>query len=298
MNSDTRHDFAGVMTALVTPMQRGTGQVDERALAELCEAQLRAGVHGLVPCGSTGEAATLADAEQERVVRVVVEAVAGRVPVIAGAGSNSTARAVELGRAARRAGAQALLAVTPYYNRPTQDGLYRHFKELAALDLPVILYNVPARTGSDLLPDTVARLCDLPAVVALKEASGTVQRTQQVLAKVGDRLALLSGEDALNFPLYCVGARGCISVVSNVAPELTVQIWEATRAGDLGRARKLHYDFLPLADSMFIESNPIPVKTALHLMGRMEAELRAPLHPMTGPNRERLRATLVEYGLV
>jgi 4-hydroxy-tetrahydrodipicolinate synthase len=290
----------GAITALVTPMRQGPDGVlvDERALAALCEAQIEGGIDGLVPCGTTGESATLSAPEQERVVRVVVEAAAGRVPVIAGAGSNSTAHALELGRAALRAGAQALLCVTPYYNKPTQEGLYQHYREMARLGAPIVLYNVPGRTGCDLLPETVARLCELPQVVALKEATGAVQRTQQVIGLVGDRLALLSGEDAINYPLYCVGARGCISVVSNVAPALTAAVWDAAAAGDHERARRLHYQFLPLAEAMFFESNPVPAKAALAMMGRIQPDVRLPLCPMSPRGTERLEAVLRAQGLL
>lgn len=298
----TAHSFVGAMTALVTPMRRGEGDaptVDERALGELVERQIQAGIDGLIPCGTTGESATLSTAEQARVVQVVVEAAARRVPVIAGAGANSTAQAVELARGAARAGADALLVVTPYYNKPTQEGLIQHFRAVAAVGLPVVLYNVPGRTGCDLLPETVARLCEVPQVVALKEATGTVQRTQQIVARVGDRLIVLSGEDAINYPLYCVGARGCISVVSNVAPALVAQGWDAAAAGDHARARALHYRSLPLADVLFIESNPIPAKTALALLGLVpDAALRLPLTAMSAPARERLRAVLSEQGLL
>lgn len=296
------HSFVGAMTALVTPMRRGEGDaptVDERALSELVERQIQAGIDGLIPCGTTGESATLSSAEQARVVQVVVEAAARRVPVIAGAGANSTAQAVELARGAARAGADALLVVTPYYNKPTQEGLYQHFRAVATVGLPVVLYNVPGRTGCDLLPETVARLCEVPQVVAIKEATGTVQRTQQIVARVGDRLIVLSGEDAINYPLYCVGARGCISVVSNVAPALVAQGWDAAAAGDHARARALHYRSLPLADVLFIESNPIPAKTALALLGQVpDAALRLPLTAMSAPARERLRAVLSEQGLL
>ena len=292
--------LGGAITALVTPMRRGPDGVlvDERALAELCEAQIGGGIDGLVPCGTTGESATLSPAEQERVVRVVAEAAAGRVPIIAGAGANSTAHAVELGRAALRAGAQALLCVTPYYNKPTQECLFQHYRELAGLGAPLVLYNVPGRTGCDLLPETVARLCELPQVVALKEATGAVQRSQQIMGLLGDRLAILSGEDAINYPLYCVGARGCISVVSNAAPALTAAVWDAAAAGDHAQARRLHYQFLPLAEALFIESNPIPVKTALAMMGRMQPDMRLPLCPMSARGAERLEAVLRAQGLL
>src|SRR5438309_2144924 len=218
--------FVGAMTALVTPMR--DGQVDEAALEALVEWQISEGIDALIPCGTTGESATLTHEEHGKVVRAVVRAAKKRVPVIAGAGSNSTAEAVALSKDAREAGADALLQITPYYNRPTQEGLYLHFRAIAdAVPLPLVLYNVPARTGCDLLPETIARLCELPTVVAVKEAHGTVQRTQQILSRVGDRLVILSGEDAINYPLYAVGARGCISVVSNVAPRLVADCWDA-----------------------------------------------------------------------
>lgn len=298
--------FTGAYTALVTPMRpapagsadaAASPAVDEAALSALCEAQLAGGIDGLVACGTTGEAAAMTAAEQARVIRVVVEAARGRVPVLAGVGSPSTAHSIELARAAIAAGADGLLAVTPYYNRPSQDGLIQHFRALARLGHPIMLYNVPARTGCDLLPDTVARLCEVPEVVALKEATGSVQRTQQIVRKVGDRLAILSGEDAINYPLYAVGARGCVSVVSNVAPALTAEIWDAAAQGDHARALRLHHEFVPLADLLFSEPNPIPAKAALSLMGRMQNVLRLPLVPMTEAGQGRLRARLVEMGL-
>ncbi|HEX9102640.1 MAG TPA: 4-hydroxy-tetrahydrodipicolinate synthase, partial [Polyangia bacterium] len=245
--------FVGAMTALVTPMR--DGQIDEAALEALVEWQIGEGIDALVPCGTTGESATLTHEEHARVIRAVVRAAKKRVPVIAGAGSNSTAEAIALSKDAREAGADALLQITPYYNRPTQEGLYLHFRAVAeAVPLPLVLYNVPARTGCDLLPETIARLCELPTVVAVKEAHGTVQRTQQILSRVGDRLVILSGEDAINHPLYAVGARGCISVVSNVAPRLIADGWDAHAAGEGARARKLHYDSLPLAEALFSEA--------------------------------------------
>ncbi len=290
--------FVGAMTALVTPFK--DGQVDRKALADLVEVQIAAGIDGLIPCGTTGESATLNHDEHHEVVRVVVEAARKRVPVIAGAGSNSTAEAISLSKAARDAGADGLLHITPYYNRPTQEGLYLHFKAaVEATGLPTVLYNVPARTGADLQVDTLQRLCaELPAVVAIKEATGSVVRTQQIIARLGDRIIVLSGEDAINYPLYCVGARGCISVVSNVAPKLVADCWDATLADDHARARQLHYQSLPLADLLFIEANPIPAKAALHLMGRMSPEIRLPLHAMSAAPRDRLRALLLEMGLL
>lgn len=289
--------FTGAMTALVTPMR--DGQVDEAALEALVEWQIAEGIDALVPCGTTGESATLTHEEHARVIRRVVKAARKRVPVIAGAGSNATAEAIALSKDAREAGADALLQITPYYNRPTQEGLYLHFRAVAeAVPLPMVLYNVPARTGCDLLPETIARLCELPSVVAVKEAHGTVQRTQQILARVGDRLVLLSGEDAINHPLYAVGARGCISVVSNVAPRLVAAAWDAHAAGDTLRARELHYQSLPLAEALFSEASPIPSKAALAMMGRIENELRLPLHPMSEAPKAKLRAVLQQMGIL
>jgi 4-hydroxy-tetrahydrodipicolinate synthase len=298
--------YKGVFTALVTPMRAAgaaattPAAIDEAALGALVQAQIRGGVAGLVACGTTGEAATMTAAEQERVIRCVVEAASGRVPVLAGVGSPSTAQSLELGRAAIAAGASGLLAVTPYYNRPPQEGLFQHFSALCSLRRPIMLYNVPARTGCDLLPDTVVRLCELPEVVSLKEASGSVQRTEQIVRRVGDRLTVLSGEDALNFPLYCVGARGTVSVVSNVAPRLTVDIYEATRAAELARAEALHHKFVPLADALFSEPNPIPAKAALSMLhpDRYEETLRLPLVPMSAAGKARLQALLQEMGQV
>ena len=286
--------FHGSIVALVTPFREDA--LDERAFQRLIAWHLEEGTQGFVPVGTTGESPTLSHPEHERVIELCVEAVGGRAPVIAGTGSNSTEEAISLTRHAKRAGADAALVVTPYYNKPTQEGLFQHYRAVAAVGLPVVLYNVPGRTGCDLLPETVARLCELPQVVALKEATGTVQRTQQVLARVGDRLTLLSGEDALNYPLYCVGARGCISVVSNVAPWLVSGCYDAVCAGEHDKARALHYRSLPLADALFLESNPIPTKAALAMLGRMSPELRLPLCPMTDSNQKKLRAVLVEQG--
>ena len=288
--------FVGAMTALVTPMR--DGQVDEAALEALVEWQIAEGIDALVPCGTTGESATLTHEEHGKVVRAVVRAAKKRVPIIAGAGSNSTAEAIALSKDAREAGADALLQITPYYNRPTQEGLYLHFRAIAeAVPLPMVLYNVPARTGCDLLPETIARLCELPTVVAVKEAHGTVQRTQQILARTGERLVILSGEDAINYPLYAVGARGCISVVSNVAPRLVAQCWDAHAAGDAARARKLHYDSLPLAEALFSEASPIPSKAALAMMGKIAPDIRLPLHAMSEAPKAKLRALLSQMGL-
>ncbi len=292
--------FTGVFTALVTPMRAGDGGpvVDDAGLARLVEVQVAAGVQGLVACGTTGEAATLSAEEQARVVRVVVEAAAGRVPVLAGVGSPSTTTSLALGKAALSVGATGLLAVTPYYNRPPQEGLFQHFAALCSLGAPIVLYNVPGRTGCDLLPETVARLVERPEIVALKEASGSVLRMQSLSRLVGQRLSLLSGEDALNFPLYAVGASGTVSVLSNVAPKATVEVWNRFANGQHAEALALHQRLVPLCDLLFCEPNPIPAKSALHMMGQMDSVLRLPLVPMTASGQSRLRAELFALGLL
>ncbi len=289
--------FTGVITAIITPFRGGA--VDEDSLRRLVEDQIANGVDGLVPCGTTGESATLSYEEHVRVIRVVVEAAKKRVPVIAGTGSNSTREAVELARSAREAGADGLLQVTPYYNKPSQDGLYRHFKAIVdEVPLPTVVYNVPGRTACDLLPDTVARLAALPSIVGVKEATGSALRASQVLERVDARVAVLSGDDATAFPLYALGAKGCISVVSNVAAAEMAAMWDAAAAGDWNKARALHFKLLPLSEGLFVESNPIPVKSALAMMGRIADELRPPLYSLAGPAREGLREVLRRTGLL
>ena len=287
--------FTGVITALVTPLRNGA--VDEDALRRHVNEQIAAGIDGLVPVGTTGESPTLDHEEHLRVVKIVIEEARKRVPVIAGTGANATREAIALSQTAQRLGADGMLQVTPYYNKPTQDGLYRHFKAIIdAAPLPTILYNVPGRTGCDLLPETIARLCDIPQVVGVKEATGNLQRASQIIAKVGDRLAVLSGDDATALPLLAVGGRGVISVVSNVAAADFAAMWDAVVAGDWKKARELHYKTFPLSEGLFIEANPIPVKAALAMMGKIADEIRAPLYPMAGANREKVRQILVDLG--
>jgi 4-hydroxy-tetrahydrodipicolinate synthase len=289
--------FTGVITALVTPF-RGDN-LDEEALRRLVEEQIAAGIDGLVPTGTTGESPTLTNEEHLRVIQVVIEAAKKRVPVIAGTGSNSTAEAIEMSKAAKRLGADGLLLVTPYYNRPGQEHLYRHFKAvIEAAPLPSVLYNVPGRTACDLLPETIARLAELREVVAVKEATGSALRASQIIARVGDRLAVLSGDDATAFPLYALGGKGVISVVSNVAPALMSAMWDAAAAGDWAKARELHYRLLPLGEGLFVEANPIPVKAAMAMMGRIAEEIRPPLYPLAAQYRDKLRAQLAALGLV
>jgi 4-hydroxy-tetrahydrodipicolinate synthase len=289
--------FTGVITALVTPL-RGDA-LDEEAMRRLVDEQIAGGVDGLVPVGTTGESPTLTNEEHLRVIQLVVEAAKKRVPVIAGTGSNSTRETIEMSVAAKKVGADGLLLVTPYYNRPGQEHLYRHFKAVVeAAPLPSVLYNVPGRTACDLLPETIARLAELPQVVGVKEATGSVLRASQILARVGDRLAVLSGDDATAFPLFAVGARGVISVVSNVAPKQMSAMWDAAAAGDWKKARELHYRLLPLGEGLFVEANPIPVKTALAMMGRIAEEIRPPLYPLAPQYRDKLQAQLKELGLL
>jgi len=289
--------FKGVITALVTPLRND--RVDEEALRRLVDEQIGSGIDGLVPVGTTGESPTLTNEEHIRVVEIVVQEAKKRVPVIAGTGANSTKEAIELTLAAKAVGVDGTLQVTPYYNKPTQDGLYRHFKTVAeAASLPMVVYNVPGRTGCDLLPETIARLCDVPLVVGVKEATGNLQRASQILARVGDRLTLLSGDDATVLPFYAVGGHGCISVVSNVAPAEMAAMYDAAMAGDWQKARALHYQVFPLSEGLFIEANPIPVKTALAMMGKIADEIRAPLYPMAGANREKVRKILADLKLI
>jgi 4-hydroxy-tetrahydrodipicolinate synthase len=292
--------FTGVITALVTPL-RGDA-LDEEALRRLVDEQIASGVDGLVPVGTTGESPTLTNEEHLRVIQLVVEATKKRVPVIAGTGSNSTRETIEMSAAARKVGADGLLLVTPYYNRPGQEHLYRHFKAVVeAVPLPSILYNVPGRTACDLLPETIVRLAELPQVVGVKEATGSALRASQVLAQLGsknEQVALLSGDDATAFPLFALGARGVISVVSNVAPKQMSAMWDAAAAGDWKKARELHYRLLPLGEGLFVEANPIPVKTAMAMMGRIADEIRPPLYPLAPQHREKLRAQLQELGVL
>jgi 4-hydroxy-tetrahydrodipicolinate synthase len=289
--------FKGVITALVTPF-RGDA-IDEEALRRLVDEQIRAGIDGFVPVGTTGESPTVSVEEHIRIIKIVVEETRKRVPVIAGTGANSTREAIELTREARTVGADGTLQVTPYYNRPTQDGLFRHFKAIAdAVPLPMLVYNVPGRTACDLLPETMARLCEVPSVVGIKEATGSAQRAAQIISRVGDRMVVLSGDDATAFPLYALGAHGCISVVSNVAPAEMAAMWDAAAAGNWNKARELHYRVFPLSEGLFIEANPIPVKAALAMMGKITDEIRAPLYAMAGANREKVRKILADLKLI
>jgi len=289
--------FEGVYTALVTPFR--DGEVDEPALRELVEAQIAAGIDGLVPCGSTGEAATLSHAEHGRVVQIVVEAVRRRVRVLAGTGSNNTRESIELTRHAKNVGADGALLISPYYNKPTQEGIVAHYEAVAReTGLPLFVYNIPGRTASNILPATLARLADVEHVVGVKEACGDIAQISEVVARCPDSFSVLSGDDALTLPVLAVGGKGVISTTSNVAPREMVELVRAFRAGDHARALRTHQRLLPLFQALFCETNPIPVKAALVLQGRIRDEIRLPLTKLTRANRERLQLTLKEQGLL
>ncbi|MEM7410069.1 MAG: 4-hydroxy-tetrahydrodipicolinate synthase [Myxococcota bacterium] len=289
--------FEGVLTALVTPFR--DGEIDEAALRELVETQIGAGVDGLVPCGSTGESATLSHAEHRRVVEIVVQATRGRVPIVAGTGSNNTREAIELTLHAKEAGADGALLISPYYNKPTQEGLVAHYTEIARRTaFPLVLYNVPGRTASNVLPPTIARLADLDQVVGVKEACGDLAQIAEVVDQCPAEFDVLSGDDALTLPMLAIGAKGVISTTSNVAPADMVALVRSFRAGDLDEARRCHLRLLPLFDVLFAESNPIPLKAALYATGAIGPEIRLPLTPLSDPVRERLQVVLKELGLV
>jgi 4-hydroxy-tetrahydrodipicolinate synthase len=273
--------------------------MDEEGYRELIEFQISNGTGAIVPCGTTGESATLSMEEHSRVIDIAVEAVNGRVPVIAGTGGNSTREAIQLSKHAKEAGADATLQVTPYYNKPTQEGLYQHYKAIAeAVPLPQVLYNVPGRTSVNMLPETVARLAELQEVVAIKEASGSLGQMAEILNLAGDKITLLSGDDNVTLPVLALGGKGVISVIANIVPKDSADMIQAWEGGDVTKARELFYKVLPLSKAMFFETNPIPVKTSLGLMGKINEEMRLPLVPMSSSNRERLIKALKDYGLI
>jgi 4-hydroxy-tetrahydrodipicolinate synthase len=292
--------FTGTFTALITPFTR-TGQIDEPRLRDLVEFQIAAGVDGLVPCGTTGESATLTHDEHNHVIELVVRFAAGRCKVIAGTGSNSTEEAIFMTRHAKTVGANASLQVAPYYNKPTQAGLYAHFRAIAeAADLPMLLYNIPGRTGVDIANDTIAKLRrDLPRhIVGLKEATGNVDRVSQLRAVLDRDFCILSGDDSLTLPMMAVGAQGVISVASNVVPREVTEMIHAALKGDFERAGRIHAKLFPLFKDLFIETNPIPVKAALAMRGQIEEAYRLPLVPMSEANKAQLRKTLESLNLL
>ncbi|CAM2057699.1 4-hydroxy-tetrahydrodipicolinate synthase [Desulfovibrionales bacterium] len=290
--------FIGVLTALVTPFRNMS--VDEEAYRNHIEWQIEQGIHGMVPCGTTGESATLSHDEHKQVINICVDQVKGRVPVLAGAGSNNTTESIELAKHAKRAGADGLLLITPYYNKPTQEGLIAHYRAIsAAVKMPCVLYNVPSRTSLNLLPTTVARIAwKIPEVVGIKEATGDLKQVSEIVESCPPGFQVISGDDFTILPILAVGGCGVISVVSNIVPALVISLYNAFTVSDLVRARQVHYELSPLSRAMFIETNPASVKTALALMGRMQPDLRLPLVALTQANTENLKQILDSIGLL
>ncbi len=290
--------FEGSMIPIITPFK--DGKVDEKALSDLIEWHIAEGSHAIVPCGTTGESATLSFEEHARVVKLTVDVVNKRVPVMAGTGANSTDEAIHLTMEARKSGADGSLLVAPYYNKPTQEGLYLHYKAIAdaVKGFPLVLYNVPGRAAVDINPATVARLAELDSVVGIKEATGSMKQVSEVIRLCGDKISVFSGDDFTTYTIYALGGKGSISVTANVLPSRSAAMWEAWKAGDLEKARSIHYELDPLNASMFLETNPIPVKTALALMGKVQEEFRLPLCKMAEANRKKLRKVLGDYKLV
>ncbi len=291
--------FYGAITALATPFTEN-GKVDIVALKKLVKFQLESGINAIVPCGSTGEAATMTLAEHELVVKTVVLEVKKKVPVIAGAGSNDTQKAIELSKICKKAGVDGLLHVSPYYNKPTPAGLLAHFRAIAkSVDMPIILYNVPGRTGSNVAPSTVIEIAKkVPQVVAVKEASGSIPQMMEIVKGASRDFAVLSGDDSIALPLISVGGDGCISVVSNEVPKEFTELIQAGLAGDFRKAAKIHYSLLDLMNVNFIESNPIPVKTALFMMGYIKESFRLPLVKMADKNKIVLKEVLKKGGWI
>ena len=294
----TKKSFQGTGTAMITPF-KSDGSIDEKALRRFVDFQIDGGVDMLLPCGTTGEGATLDEDETDRVIQIVIEQANRRVPVIVGAGSNSTAKAVQMTKRARKVGADGVLSVGPYYNKPTQQGYYEHFKAVAqAENMPVIVYNVPGRTGGNIEAKTMLRLAEIPNIVAVKEASGNIGQMMDIIRDAPGDFRLLSGDDALTLPVIAVGGGGIISVVSNEAPSMMSAMVDAALEGNHTRAKELHYKLLPLMNINFIESNPIPVKAALAMMGLIEENYRLPLVRIGAANRDKLAKVVEEVGLL
>jgi 4-hydroxy-tetrahydrodipicolinate synthase len=290
--------FTGMYTAIITPFR--DGRIDEEALRRIIEEQIAAGVDGLVPCGTTGESATLTHEEHERVIKIVVELAKKRVKVIAGTGSNNTVEAVRLTKAAKRDGADGALLISPYYNKPTQEGLFRHYETVAReADFPIIMYNIPGRTAVTIAPETIVRLAKVPNVVGVKDATGSTDNASKVFAAMGENPAFsfLAGDDAMTLPLAAIGGKGVISAVANIAPAEMVAYAKAAVAGDLPKAREWHRKLVPLIDAAFLETNPIPVKTGMYLLGKCSAEMRLPLCEMSEGNKNKLRDAMRKAGL-
>ncbi len=289
--------FQGAMVAIVTPFING--QVDEAGLRQLIEFQIANGTAAIIPCGTTGESPTLSHEEHERVVAVTVEQVNKRVPVIAGTGSNSTEEAIQLTRHAKKVGADGALMISPYYNKPTQEGLYQHYQKVAAsVDIPIVLYNIPGRTAVNIEVETIARLARIPNIVGVKEASGSMKQITDIIARCGSDFDVVSGEDFLTYPLMCVGGKGVISVTSNILPGDMAKLCNLCLQGNFAEAQKLFYRLLPICHALFYETNPAPVKAALAMMGKIASdEVRLPLVAMSQANRDKLRRDLQNYGI-
>jgi 4-hydroxy-tetrahydrodipicolinate synthase len=289
--------FEGSIVAIVTPFRNG--KVDEKALGDLIEWHIASGTRAIVPCGTTGESATLDYDEHYRVIEITVKVVNKRVPVIAGTGANATDETIMITQKAKELKADAALLVSPYYNKPTQEGVYRHYKAVAeAVDLPIVLYNVPGRTALNILPPTVARLAEIRNIVAIKEATGDMKQVSEVLRLCGDRMSVISGDDFTTLPLMALGGKGVISVSANAAPREVADMCRLWAQGKHDEARSLHYRLEPLNHAMFIETNPIPVKTSLAMMGKIQEEFRLPLCEMSEANREKLRKVVKDFGLI
>jgi 4-hydroxy-tetrahydrodipicolinate synthase len=289
--------FSGSMVALVTPFK--DGGVDWQSLEGLVDFHIKNGTNGIVPCGTTGESATLDHVVHHDLIKAVVKAVKKRVPVIAGTGSNSTQEAIDLTIGAERAGADGALLISPYYNRPMQEGIYQHYKKVASsVGIPLIIYNIPARTGSKIEPETLARLAEIKNIAGVKEATGSVDQAIDVLRLCGDRLAVYSGEDSLTYSLMALGGKGVISTVANIAPKDMSDLTQACLKGDWETGRKLQFKLVPLIRAVFLETNPIPIKTALSLMGKCRPDLRLPLTPMSEGNLNKLRQAMTDFGLI
>ncbi len=290
-------NLQGSIVAIVTPFK--AGRVDEEALTALIEFHLAAGTNGIVPCGTTGESATLTHEEHKRVIELTVKVTGGRIPVIAGSGSNSTEEAVSLTLHAKSAGADGALLITPYYNKPTQEGLYQHYKKIAeSVDIPIVLYNIPGRTGVNMLPETVARLMPFKSIVGIKEGSGSIQQVAELIHLCGKRLTVISGDDAITLPMMALGAKGAISVTANIAPADMAKMTTAALSGDIAGAQDWHNRLYPLHKVLFLETNPIPVKAALAFMGKCSEEVRLPLTPISEDNKACLKTVMAEYGLI
>ena len=289
--------FKGVFVAIITPFKNG--KIDKEALRGLIDFQIAGGVDGIVPCGTTGESATLNHEEHDQVIRIAVDACKGKASVLAGTGSNSTQEAIQLSRNAKNAGADGLLQITPYYNKPNQEGLYHHFSSIAdAVDLPIVLYNVPSRTSVNMVPETVVRLAKIEKIVGIKEASGSLQAISKIIDNCGKDFTVLSGDDPLLWPILAIGGKGVISVTANILPAKVAALCKAAAIGDIAEARSLHYELMDINDSLFIDTNPIPVKAALHLMGKIENELRGPLIKLSKDTLERLKKAMACHGLL